>query len=349
MYLFVVYCILIVLGFFCKESKLVTILIFLFAWILIGWNYDGPDFENNLWRFETANTWANAISAMNTDYGYSFLCYIGNSLGLSFMAFKRLLAGVSYILIISFVFKVGKSPALIASCYLASISLIDVIQIRNFFAMSCILFGFRYLLKPNSSAIDSFKYSIWVILAASIHISLAFGLLFLFAKRPIKTWSLVSLLILSLVLKTYVFDYFTTSLETERYENYRGVSSLSGGLLNTIIFCANAFFLLWISNKGKKGNNQLMGLFPDATTMINVNLLLLVLIPFLFESGNFTRLLKDILIANYAFLAIHFHGKKRTLLLVGYALVFMFYYIIFDASRTTIFQSVFSCNSFFKL
>lgn len=346
MTLFIIYCVLILLGFFRKDSKFIAILIFMFAWILVGWNYDSPDMENYVWKYEASDSWFGALVGTNSvEPGYSFLCYLGNELGLSFMTFKQILAAISYFLISCFVFRVGKSYALIAACYLASFFLIDVIQIRNFFAMSVLLFGFRYLLGSKIDKIDTVKYVLCVLVASSIHISMVFCLLFLIGRKPINVWLILVLVSAVFLLKASIFGFFTTSLDTEKVARYEGLSSLTGGLFNAFIFCANAFFIAWVNSRHKGKNEKILS-FPDGLILNNCNLLLLVVIPFLFDNGSYSRLLKDVLIANYAFLSIRLRGKERILML-GYVLVFLVYFVFMDENRNQIFDAVFKYNNLF--
>lgn len=345
-----VYCILILLGIIKKDSKFVAVLIFLFAWILLGWNYDNPDIDNYVWNYEVSDTWFGAFVETNSvEPGYSLLCYVGNLLGFSFMTFKQILAAIAYAMITLFVFRVGKNYALIASCYLVSFFLMDVIQLRNFFAMAVLLFGFRYLLKPNMEKMDAVKYIICAIVATSIHVSMVFSLVLVLARRPIKRIFVLALIVVVFLLKASIFGFFSTTLDTEKVTIYEGLSSLQGGLFSSFIFCANAIFIVWVYNKYcKKNRIGIAGSFPEILTVKNINLLLLILIPFLFDNASFSRLLKDVLIVNYAFLAINLKGKEK-MFMYGYALFYLVYYVSFGERGLLVFNTVFKYNNFFVL
>lgn len=347
MTLFVLFCLLALIGFFKKDSKFVALLIFVFAWILIGWNYESPDMDNYVWKYEASDTWLSAyLGTGSVEPGYSFLCYLGNLLGLSFMAFKQIMSAISFFLVGAFISRVGKNYALIATCYMVSILVIDVIQIRNFFAMAVLLFGFRYLLKPKMAVSDVVKYIVCVLIAASIHISMVFYLLFILARKPIKVWHLIILITVAFMLKATIFGFFTNTIDSHKVERYEGLSSLLGGAFNTFIFCANALFIIWAYNKRFRNMGD-MDLFPDGLTLKNSNLMLLIVIPFLFDNGSYSRLLKDILIANYAYLSVGLRGKEK-LLLFGYVIVFLIYYVFLDENRNQIFDAVFKYNNFFS-
>lgn len=345
-YLMLIWLFLIIIGIAQKDSKFWAIVILTFAWILVGWNYESPDMENYVWKYEASDTWFGAFFGTGSvEPGYSFLCYLGNKLGLSFMQFKQIVSAISYVLILSFIFSVGRNYALVAACYLASIFVIDVVQIRNFFAMAVFLFGFRYLLKPLMKPTDVAKYIVCALIASSIHISMVLSFLFLLSKKSIKLWHVIVLVVAAFLMKATIFGFFTNTLDSDKVGRYEGLSSILGGVANTVVFCTSASVIMWAYKKQIK-RKSLSSFLYDGLALKNSNLLLLVVIPFLFDNGSYSRLLKDVLIANYAYLSFVLRGKEK-FILYGYVLFFLLYYVFLDENRLMIFDAVFKYNDFF--
>ena len=342
--LFVLYCLFAVFGFVKKDSKLVTVLILVFAWLIVGLNNNGPDYDNYVWRYEQNDSWLGVVLGPSTDYGFSLLCFLGNQLNLSFIGFKTVLAGISYLLIFSFLAKLDKNSSLVASCYLLSFFLIDVIQIRNFFAMSVLIFGFRFLLEPGRRTKNIIFYIVCSLIAASIHVSMVFSLLFLLSKFDIKWWHIVPAIALIFVFKAFFYGEFSVRMESDKLENYQEASSLLGGYFSSLIFLMNAAFISWVVWLKKKRSIIKAIPFPSAENVRSINLLLLLLIPFLFDAAGFSRLLKDVLIVNYSFLAFQLKKNERYLLYI-YVLFFFWYYILGDSSRVEIFNAAFIYNT----
>ena len=144
--------------------------------------------------------------------------------------------------------------------------------------------------------------------------------------------------------KAFFYVEFSTQMDSEKLEQYRGVSSTMGGCYSMLIFLANAAFISWVVWNQKKKKNANEQSFPFIDDMQNINIILLLLIPFLFDNASFSRLLKDVLIMNYAFLATQLRRKDYYLFYM-YALFFLVQYVLGNQSRSQIFEAAFVFNS----
>lgn len=97
------------------KSKSVALLIFLFMWLLWGWNTDNGDYANYKDAFESIQT--GSLHETGYELGYGVVNYLFSSLGFSFRGFLIVYSFIVLGLIYTY-FINSPYPAFIAAFYL---------------------------------------------------------------------------------------------------------------------------------------------------------------------------------------------------------------------------------------
>ncbi len=306
------YIILIVAGFTYKKSKAIEILILLFAWVLFGWNYMNYDIENYEIRFNSFDS-ADSIIGVSAliEPGFKTLCWLGNYvLGLSFQQWHALIVLLCYLSIYSFIRKFKMNQAMVMASYLFTIFIIDVIQFRFFIAMSITLCGFSVLFSDMGRKKKAVYYFLIVLLASSIHASSLFCLIFVLILYDIKPVYVALLLFVLAISLTTLFLFFDSYFEVEKAESYEGQTGTLGAVFNSLLQIANALFISYIPNKVVKTNSSFSDKLIHSDYIKRMNWLLLLLIPLYFQSGQFSRVFRFVLLGNFCYLSVVCSNKR---------------------------------------
>lgn len=150
---------------------MVKILLLFFIWTLIGLNTYSPDYAS----YEAV--YNGTYYGLNIDVGFKACCDFFSSLGLSYQQFRMVWSFLYVILLNNFVTRNTKSPNLALSLMLICPVLLDVSGIRSCVAY-LIALNFAVLLK-NPTLKNKIVYTVGVLLAATIHVTAVFYLIFL--------------------------------------------------------------------------------------------------------------------------------------------------------------------------
>lgn len=287
-----------VFSFFFKKSKIISTLLFFLMWGLFGWNYWNADY------MMYKNMYGIPISELNFfgyEGGYSFLIFCCRSIGFNFHQFYILISAIVLLLIFRFFDAFSYLPAFLTVCFFWFFFPLQFVLFRNFIAFSIMLQGLIPVLKNEKYSNE--KYIFFVLLASTIHISSLFYLVFLLgfrkSKIKIKTISLlvVGLLIVLLLSHNYVFSVLSL-IHEKKVLFYR--TSLSLFLAYSFIQILNLFvinYFLKLDNRlGEKENTRANRI------VLNINILMLFLIPVYYEMAVFVRILLNFSIVNIVFI-----------------------------------------------
>lgn len=314
----VFYIVLIVAGFVRSKSQVVTLLIFVLAFILLGFNYQNPDYENYLDRYDYAVTfWAEAIENTSTlEPGWVLLTFLGNDvLGLSFPEWRALLALFCYISIYCFVRRFHLNQALVASSYFVTIFLIDVVQLRFFTAMSIIIWGFAVLFSEKTRLMKTILYILIILIASTVHISSIFCLPFVLSLYGIKPKHVFALLLIVALAKYTIYSYFSSLFESGKTEKYEGLSSTLGAIFVSLVQIVNAVFISRFPQTKTVVGSRFTQNVINLDYVKKINWLLLLLIPFYFDTAQYQRIFRYVLILNFCYLSFQCNNKKGYYLL----------------------------------
>ena len=118
-------------------------------------------------------------SATYFEKGYMFITEICRKAGLSYMMFKGIAFSIAVILVATSIGVYDANYPFALLLYFISAFQADLEQTRNFFAVSIVIFAIRFLHKSQQSVLNATKYTILIILSATIHSSMLFFIIFL--------------------------------------------------------------------------------------------------------------------------------------------------------------------------
>jgi hypothetical protein len=312
----------------------------------LAWTTTLPDYNNYLYGYEHETF---------TDVGYQFVSSLFLNVGIEYFDFKMTFIGLGVAILAWFVIKFAKRCSLVASLYLCTTSIYDIVQYRNFVAFSICLIGF-YVLVVYKNKISRIVFGAISLLAASVHVTTLFYAIFFMAdKRFIQKISKVWLIIIVAIIAIVGNYYFAGVLES-KFERYDvGVSMLTRTLLVSL-FIGNLFFILYV-NKRKNSAKLSIAQSQYVDTTINfvvlANTFLLVLLPAAFLSLNALRIFRYMAIINFVFVSNKF--SNRNLGIVGNTVVTLVYsivyfevaYLMHSSSFNIIIDTIFNDNLFF--
>lgn len=168
--------IIVFLGCYRQNSKVVTYIIAFYIWSLIAFNVGTTDY----YAFEEMFYCAFEPRYSMHEPGFLFLCQIMNHAGFTFLQFRMVIAGVIVFLILE-----GMRPFTKQMNYALALFLIFplggmVSRLRYAMGAAVIIFGMKYIFFDIRFA--TFKYILCVTFAVLFHYSAVIYLLFLLAK-----------------------------------------------------------------------------------------------------------------------------------------------------------------------
>lgn len=345
MMLRIVYLFLGFIGFASKKSKFISILIFILVIVLFGWNCDNPDNENYIIKYDLNND----SVCPGAEIGFHLICYIANCFHLSFQQFRIVLGLFCYILFFRTIHCYSKYPGLVSSVYLLFFFFIDVTQIRNFLSFTIVLFAFTRYIREDSGVKDILLYSLFILIATTIHLSSIFFILFIFALRRIRPGFILILVliggIIDIVIYGFIEDYFGKILTY----NDNKINPLAV-LFFSMIQLLNYYVIKKICKYNTEviSQNSYIEKNDRSNVILRCNMLLICLIPFYFTGAIYTRLFRFMAIINIIFLSnklSYRNGTQHVMILITYAL---FFHILFNGFGlySELANSVFDYNLF---
>jgi len=302
--LWLTYIFLIIAGYAIKKSNIYDIIVvFLFS-LLALLNHDAADYEL-IYLPVYLNPDANIYSSI--EVGWIILCQIGNNLRLSYNGFSFIIVFITMSIVLYFAHRLTNNTSRFLSLFLVYPGLISLIQIRQFVASAIVLLAVLIITKDDVNLVDYFKFIIILLFGFLIHKTSVFMLIFILAKLIIsqdtedkKIIFIIAIIIYSALLinaqriGTYIFGDFKTKAYLQQIGEIEGniddPESLFGGIRNAIalvLLSATTYFSskLLISYENIDTNNQYY-------KIINcLSVLMLAIIPFLFITKSFMRLI----------------------------------------------------------
>ena len=156
---------------------------FIVMFILMAFNFDGPDIGNYLETYASIGDAPNLHVALGYTYmesGYILLMFGANKLGLDFYAFRIVVTVICFALVSSAIRYFKVNPNMIVGLYMVYMFFMDAIQFRNFAAMCIVLFSARYLFRRTK--LSYLQYVIGIICASFFHIIALVYLVLLIVK-----------------------------------------------------------------------------------------------------------------------------------------------------------------------
>lgn len=331
-----------ILSILFKKSKVLAGVILIYSWLLFGFNTMNGDYE----LYERMYIESTKVeSLLSYEAGYKLLMFIGNSMGLSFQDFFKLIAAIILGLLGFVSFKYSKFPALFLSIFLIVYLPIEYVLLRNFLAFSFVLIGLvSYFNGDRKSKVILLSM---ILVATTIHISSLFYLLIYFALYygTIKASKVFMLTIVSLLCFSILNSIMLKLIGNVGGRESMYLTKLPQFIIYSFIQVVNYFLIFWFFNSNKKVDINVKSI------IISINLYLIFLIVIYFNYAIFIRIFLNLSIFNVLIMLnnINIKGKwgiERAIVLVFYLSFFFFEFVypVMDDSLYPLYEN----NSFFK-
>lgn len=165
-----------IIAFIRRNSNIVYYMLMLLLILLMFGNTYNADM--NLYIINYENILESSYKG-EFEIGYQLLAKISANLGLSYRQFLLIISILGLGLISSTIKLFTHRISYVLGLYFIYPFIWDVVQIRNFLAMSIIIYGMRYLISENK---NYYKYIVCVLIASTVHMSSLFYLFLVLVK-----------------------------------------------------------------------------------------------------------------------------------------------------------------------
>lgn len=346
------------------QSKIVAGLTLVFIGILFVGESTNPDLINYI-RYYNNAPYSEYSLTNGIEVGFLFICKLGNTFGMDFFQLKFWIFILCSILVWRTLKKYCLNYNLLLAFYMTYAMFLDIVQIRNFIALSLFIFAFPYLMHKRRGIL---KYTIIIIVAALFHSSAILYLIFLivcFENRRVIIGTCITISIVFVILviannnnipfAQHLLEY-TDGARVQRYLSLK----INWGYLFVIFLQTLNFIMVFFARKfllmkeSIKNDPIKLGF---VNTLYYVNCLIFVLTPLFIISIHFYRIPRNMLILNLVLICMTnqtFKGGdvRRLLMLILVIInVSSWYFIdmsVFIGDPSFIFDAVFKSNLYIK-
>jgi len=299
-----------------REVRLLSIFFLLFLIVIFCGNNENPDYVGYKFKYDSIKN-HNATDFIFSDpyIGFNILQFICHAIGLSYQQFLFIVALLGYTLIIDTLHYFHANMNYVLLLYLFYPFFYDVIQIKNFLAMSIVIYSIRYLLNNTKSA--TLKYVVLIILASLFHIVSVSYLLLLLTKLkrkvPLYILAFLSSVSVAILIRLRLINLssvasilFGDLLPQEKFGYFNPVINYGFIVIDGImLYCI--LILEFISHKLGSISMNVNGIcmqkslqYKLVILMRDCNFLLLIMLfPMSFVNPNFFRIFRNFFILDY--------------------------------------------------
>lgn len=267
-----------------KKNTFRFILMFLALWVIIGFNTKIADIDNYLLFYSFAQR---GIRYPGIEIGYYFFMRICASLGCDYYVFFEIYSFLAILLITKSIFDYTDKTFLSIVLFIYFPYFFLVVAVRNLMGGAISLFAIRFLMNNKSKRKSRMLYIIFILIAASFHVSSLLYLLFLFVdagEKRIRRLTITFLIFGALVVTVGQPALNLIYRFIPKLSIYLG-NGLSGTRPITKVFLFFYFGLKLLLSEALYGYDQ-----PNKKVLWGINLLTCVVLPFSIFSMNFMRL-----------------------------------------------------------
>ncbi len=265
-----------------------------FVFVLMTFNYKGPDIGVYIAEYNTIGHVSNPFKAVYMEWGYTLLTVICGKIGLDFFAFRAILSIIILSLFVNTINYYKAQRNLVMGAYMLYLFVFDTIQLRNCIVQFIILFATRYLFRK--SRWSTLKFLICVAVAGSIH-TIAYVYLSLVLIKMFKKPSFYKQLFIFVMALFVAFIVLQPLLPRLEAIISKFLSRGTGYLSGTITIGWLIVFLLYIIGlialylyKSKVRDRRAKSIIY---TIIKVNIILGLFLPLTFINNNFNRIFRN--------------------------------------------------------
>lgn len=301
---------LIVLGFMLPKSKVASLLLLVFMWILYSFNTYSGDYE--VYRvFYEETTYSYLF--LHFEPGFASIMGICRLMELSFSAYKMVLGTVFIVLLHFAIRRYTKFEALVLAIFIIFPFTYYISVLRAGIAMLIITFSFKYLASKKKFSLLKF---IFVILFATLfhYSSLLFLVLILLRKgKVIMNLAIVFLITITVTILMYtgvLYNLASLVISNQEILDWLDVSTSNneltvvGQLTQVAILFMTIFVMYYINKtyfifkKSSELDSEYMRKKALTKSVFKANLALLVFIPFFMITDVWMRMIWTMILIN---------------------------------------------------
>lgn len=292
-----------------KRNLCLSVILLLLLMILMGGNSDNIDYTiyENMYN----------SSFFSKDIGFGILINFSKFIGLDINSFRLMISIIGLFLIHKSLIKMANQKyAFFYLIYFIYPFLFDVVQVRNFLAMSIFIYATTFLI--DNTFKNKVTYILLIVCAASIQkVALIYVLVVLIVdfKGNKKIYKYVLILIIgfsiilglnkSLTLNFIknIADIYSTGLIG--IDNYLSVNTNYGWIISWFQQCMNFFIINKIKKIGDLPSNTMTNKQREYISLIyNINLLMFVFLPLYVLDENYTRIFRNVMPLNWIAISV---------------------------------------------
>jgi len=299
-----------------REIKLLSIFFLLFLIVIFCGNNENPDYVGYKFKYDSIKN-HNATDFIFSDpyIGFNILQFISHAIGLNYQEFLFIVALLGYALIIDTLHYFHANMSYVLLLYLFYPFFYDVIQIKNFLAMSIVIYSIRYLL--DNTKLATLKYVVLIIVASLFHIVSVSYLLLLLTKLkkkiPLYILAFLSSISIAILIRFRLIDLL--SVASILFEDLLPQGKLVyfnpginyGFIVMTGIMVYCIVILQFISQKLGSVPTNANGISMQKSLQYNLvilmrdcnSLLFIMLFPMSFVNPSFLRIFRNFFILDY--------------------------------------------------
>lgn len=303
-----------------KKSKPVAVFTLIFMWILYWGNFSNPDYTNYSRMYYNMAANAPVFTNNGAEFGYRLLMKASVTLNIEYEIFLAIISFICILLIHSTIKKFINNYNLVYIAYFIFPFFLDIVQIRNFIVMAVFIFSVRYLFE--STKYSRIKYLIAIIVGSTIHYIALFYLPMVIINLKNRNRAFKAIMYFSIVLSLLILinnkqipflTYFAKLMfKSEKVLSWTD-SKTSWGFLLYWFSQFFSFYLISLIRKSIKKDDLTVSLINDKQVQFveivyMINIVAFLYMPFYLLASTFSRLMRNILILNYASISI-FNSK----------------------------------------
>ena len=335
------YYLLSVLGIIRKKSKIITVLMLFVMWLVFGLCTYNGDYNNYMWIYQNIQ---NPYYWTEFEPLFNLLMFLCSVLGLSFIQFRMVFAGIFVILLFITIGKYTNYKAEAIGLYMIFPFLTFTSIIRSGLAGVLVVLAFHEVIAENKN-----KKKFWVLMVMAILIqytSVLFVIFYLLRKKGFKRNSVIIVIgLLGIAFATYYSGiiYKLVSTITSSYRVLKWfMPSHSVQEPRWILYLVIiAFMVVFLANLSRRENTRQTGVMCEpneyAEDIYYFNIAMLIFIPTFFVTNASARLMWEVLLFNIICYAKddeirssnnsigYLHINPKTIIMILFLLFFMVY------------------------
>jgi len=355
-----------------RHCRLFSVLLIALLWLLVWGATDNADYRNYKMKYEmiSESGYVNEFHVFS-EFGFAFLMKIASLMSLNYSGFLFVVSFVALLLIDSTVVRYCKNTNYVYLLYFVFPFFLNAVQIRNFLAMSLLVFSIRYIV--DDYKLKKIRFLVLILFASLIHVSFVVyaPLVFITMKKRktligllvVISISLSAVLVVSGNSLTQLGLFLSDATGQEKVALWLSTRTRFGFVvswLTQITIFALAVFSrnVWLQSDLGTGKHEFSGktIFGKEKRFIEVvfwiDLYAFSFFPLYVSASTFDRLLQNLLVLNYVAFAstsllLRENPKKQALFNVfvfGFVFV-LFYFRLFIPFENTVFLPIMNSNS----